>query len=257
MRNAKGNEFVCISVICLFVLLMGVKFLFARDPLIQQVSARRIENGGIIILGKANLPKGTKLMIDLSRSGRPLGQSKVIVNEDGNFSSEPFTNKNKPHISGLYKVTIYSYFTEIWQSDEVLAKVGENGSKLPAAQLVPDDPEFPKAGGHLSVSFDISFPGISLELQAIQAVKDAILTLPEKGRSADPIKNVVALFEKAGGFKAIDWSAKQSSNGTWIVTLNCIDAKKRKQAQWEYNPKTKTVKYLDPLAKILSWLPRE
>jgi hypothetical protein len=122
---------------------------------------------------------------------------------------------------------------------------------------VPEDPELPKAGGYLEVFFGINFPGISLELQAVQTVKDAILTLPEKGRSADPIINVAAYFEKAGGFKTIDWAAKQSSNGLWIVTLNCIDAGKKKQAQWGFFPRPKTVKYIDPLAKLLSWLPRE
>jgi len=254
MKHAKRNGFVCVF---LFLLLGSVNFLLGVESLIQQVSATRTENGGIVILGKAKLPKGTILMIDISRSGPLLGQTKVTVNEEGSFSSEPFTDKNKPHTSGLYKVTITSYFINIWQSDDVLIKVGKNGAKLPPGQLVPDDPEFPKAGGHLEVSFDITFPGLSPELQALQTVKEAILTLPGKGRSADPIKDVVTYFEKAGGFKATGWSAKQSSNGLWIVTLNCIDAGERKQAQWEFNPRTKTVKYLDPLAKLLSWLPRE
>ena len=257
MAKVTRNGHISIFLISLFMLLVSIESLLTADSLIQQISARRIENGGIVIFGKSILPKGTILMIDISRPGRLLGQTKVTVNEQGNFSSEPFTDNNKPHPSGLYKVTITSYFTKIWQSDDVLNKTGESGNKLPSALLLPDDPEFPKAGGHLEVSFDLTFPGVSPELQAIQAVKDARLTLPDKGRSADPIKDVIAYFEKAGGFTAIGWSANQSLNGLWIVTLNCIDAGKRKQAQWEFNPKNKIVKYLDPLAKLLSWLPSE
>jgi len=257
MRKASQTELIFIFVVSLFTLLTVLKSVSAVDSLIQQISTRRIENGGVVILGKAKLPKGTKLMIDLTRSGRLLGQTKVFVNEEGNFSSEPFTDNNKPHPSGIYKVKIYSYFNKMWQTDDVLNKTGENGAKLLPALLVPDDSEFPKAGGHLDVSLDITFPGVSPELQAIQAVKDAILTLPDKGRSADPIKNVIAYFEKAGGFKAIGWAANQSPNGIWIITFNCIDAGQTKKAQWEFNPKTKIVKYLDPLAKLLSWLPAE
>jgi len=254
MKHAKRNGFVCVF---LFLLLGSVNFLPGVESLIQQVSATRTENGGIVILGKTKLPKGTKLMIDISRSGPLLGQTKVTAKEEGSFSSEPFTDKDKPRKSGIYKVTITSYFTEIWQSKDVLIKVGKNGAKLPPGQLVPDDPEFPTAGGHLKVTVDVNFPGISPELQAVQTVKEAILILPGKGRSADPIKDVVAYFVKGGGFKPTGWSAKQSSTGVWIVTLNCIDAGEKKQAQWELNPKTKVVKYLDPLAKLLSWLPRE
>ena len=94
----------------------------------------------------------------------------------------------------------------------------------------------------------------------IDAVKDARLTVQGKGRSADPIRNVVAYFEKgsSGAFTPRAWSAKRSSrSGPWVVTLDCVDGEERKQAQWEYDPKTKTVKYLDPLAKTLSWLPRD
>jgi hypothetical protein len=254
MKNSKRNGIVCVF---LFMLLGGVTFLLGVDSLIQQVSATRTEDGGIIILGKTKLPKGTKLMIDISRSGSLLGQANVTVNEGGSFSSEPFTNKGKPHKSGLYKVTITSHFTSIWQSNDVLLQVGKNGAKLPPGQLVPDDPEFPKAGGHLEVSFDITFPGMSPEQQALHTVWEAVLTVQGKGRSADAIKDVVAYFVKGGGFKPTGWSAKLSSNGVWIVTLNCIDAGEKKQAQWEYNPNTKAVKYLDPLAKLLSWTPSE
>ena len=228
------------------------------NPLLSEISSRRNNNGGIVIFGKISLPKETKLMFDLVRGSSLKGQTDVFVsNDSGYFESGPFTDGGKPHPAGTYKVKIVAYFTKIWQSPKVLAQVGENGSKLPASTLKPDDPEFPKAGGHLEIISDITFPTLSLEIAAIQSVKNAKLTVTGKGQSADPIKNVVAYFEKAGGFKALQWSGKKSSSGAWIITLDCTDAGQRKQAQWEFDQKTKKVKYLDPLSKLLSWLPAE
>ena len=63
-------------------------------------------------------------------------------------------------------------------------------------------------------------------------------------------------FAKAPGFTPRGWSAKRAG-AKWIVTLDCQDGSTRKQAQWEYNPENGKVRYLDPLAKILSWMPAE
>jgi len=42
-----------------------------------------------------------------------------------------------------------------------------------------------------------------------------------------------------------------------LRTIDCIDEKKKKQAQWSFNSKNYEVKYLDSLSKLLSWLPAE
>jgi hypothetical protein len=262
MHFNRRNPLDFLPFLFLLILFFGFKSNIYGQSLIQQISAQRDNNGGIFIIGQAKLPKGTKLMIDIGLGNRLVGQSTVFLNDGGNFKSESFTAGGKPHPAGTYKVTIVSYFTKIWQNSEVIAKVGENGILLPQALLSPDDPEFPNAARHLEASFNvvfskISIPDITSEQQAIKVVQDSILEIPGSGRSADPIKNVVAYFEKAGGFKALKWSAKIGTNGTWIISLDCMDAGKQKQAQWEYNPKTKSVKYLDPLAKLLSWLPAE
>ena len=239
------------------------------ESLIKQIVAQRDANGAILIIGQANLPKGTKIMIDLIRGNKLLGQSTVYLAEEGKFKSDAFTDRGKPYPEGSYKISLMSYFTKIWQSADVLAKVGENGILLPQLLLTPDDPEFPNATKHLEVNLDIVFPKVltpkisskqevvNLDNEIIKAVQEAYLEIPGKGRSADPIIKVVALFEKAGGFKALKWSAKLGAKEKWVITLDCIDAGKQKQAQWEYDPKLKSVKYLDPLAKILSWLPAE
>ncbi len=62
-------------------------------------------------------------------------------------------------------------------------------------------------------------------------------------------------FASGSGFKPLAWSAVVEPNAKWTVTLRCIDGGTEKTAQWEYDIKTKSVKYLDPLAKTLSYVP--
>jgi len=263
MNNINKNRFYLLVVGLLIMPVVSMLMIMfsspsiAKETLVQELSAQRDNNGGITIIGRVKLPKGTKLMLDVKYKNY-FAQDNVIVADNGKFSSVAFSNKNKPCIAGTYDVTVIAYFTKMFgQPSDVIAKVGEGGKLLPITALIPDDPEFPEAGGHLKETRKINFPSLSSELLIIETVKETTLVVTGKGRSADPIKNVVAYFESAGGFKALKWSAKQVPSGVWIVTLDCIDGGNNKQAQWEYNPTTKAVRYLDPLAKLLSWLPSE
>jgi hypothetical protein len=120
---------------------------------------------------------------------------------------------------------------------------------------VPYDPEFPTNSGRLlKIQRQVNFPKLSGEDGAINAVKNAKLIVQGKGKSG---RSVIDIIQKLSNqyFVPLSWSAKQDSpDGPWIVTLNCIDGGKQKTAQWEYNPETETIKYLDPLAKLLSFL---
>ena len=274
----------------------------ASEPIIDQLSARRVESGAVVIGGRANhLPAGTKLAIEILRQGgreifrqdripddwatfapelkgklqkSHYREDDIIVGDDGHFETRPLTMQSGAIWSpGKYRVQIESHFSKAWQSCDVIKQLGvdtdsqcrtsidPNPTKLPASpELVPADPEFPNAGRYLKAPREVAFPALSEDSAVIDTVKNARLTVQGKGRSADPIRNVVAYFEKgsSGAFTPRAWSAKRSSpSGPWVVTLDCVDGEERKQAQWEYDPKTKTVKYLDPLAKTLSWLPRD
>ncbi len=251
-RRHLGQLFT-IGVIAVLVSLSGQ--VYASEPLVSGAAAKRLDNGSIVITGTTQLPVGTQLCVSLPTNARLVGQTKCVVDKGGHFEAGNFTNGGKAWPAGSYKVRVLSYFTKLWQPSHVLAQVGENGARLPPGSLVPDDPEFPKSSGHLDVTVSVTFPEIALNTVVIQAVQESKLNVVGKGRSAFPVKEVVEYFIKGGGFRPLSWSARRQNDDKWVVTLDCIDAGKKKQAQWSYNPKTREVKYLDPLAKLLSWWP--
>lgn len=238
--------------------LITVISLSDTKPLVREVTANRSNDGSITITGVTEFPAGTKLMIDLlARGGRLAGQSTCRVANGGRFVTEGFSNAGRPWPAGSYTVHIVAYFTKMWQTDQVLASVGVNGAHLPTDALVPDDPEFPKAGRHLEVRIAVSFPEVSGETAAIEAVQRSKLVVTGEGKSSGSVKETVDLFARAPGFRPLDWTAVRDARGSWIVSLTCIDGGQRKQAQWSFSPTSRNVKYLDPLAKLLSYLPPE
>lgn len=240
-----------ITVVVILLLTINIWPCMAKGSLIQNLSAKRDNVGGIIISGKIKLPKKTKIWIELPNGG----QAETYVSDNGNFEGGPFTNKGRIYSAGNYKIMITSHFTRYWQSSDILTQVGEGGKLLESSTLIPEDPEFPKGGRYLKESMSVPFPGLEQDQIAIDKVKNAILIVKGKGRSADSIKDVVEYFRSNGGFSPIKWSAKSDKSGAWIVTLDCIDGRQNKQAQWEYDTNLNKVKYLDPLAKLLSWTP--
>lgn len=119
----------------------------------------------------------------------------------------------------------------------------------------PDDPEFPKAARHLDTIRKITIGALTSDVAAIDGVKDAILVVQGRGRSSLSVGKSVDFFVSAGGFKVVGWSTAIGSDGKWVVTLDCIDGVNPKKAKWQYDPRTKAVKYLDPLSKLLSYVP--
>lgn len=97
---------------------------------------------------------------------------------------------------------------------------------------------------------------------AIQAVQNARLEVRGKpGRSGKTVKQSVAWFERLypknspDSFRSIGWSAKPTRGGRWVVTLKLYAQGTKTEAQWEYDPKSGAVGYMDHLSKHLSWVP--
>lgn len=237
------------------VMLTGM-VIVSPGPLVHDVAAVRTADGSIAFAGAADLPAGTKIMIELlSSKGHVNGQTSCTVDPHGRFLTEGFSDGGRAWSPGSYTILVTAYFTNLWQSDGVLATVGVNGTKLRSSALVPDDPDFPKAGGHLQLRIAVSFPPLSASTVAIEAVQRSRLLVVGSGRSSASVKETVDWFAKAPGFRPVAWSAVQSPGDNWVVTLACVDGGQRKTAQWSFDPRTRMVKYLDPLSKLLSYLP--
>lgn len=227
------------------------------SSLVESVEARRDRKGQVMIDGKLLLPSGTKVWVELFslkvQGGKTtLGRAEPHVASGGSFEAGPF---NLPG-PGQYRVQLTAHFNGAWQSPEVLAAVGSNGTKLPKAALKPDDPEFPQTGGHLEYSRSVKVGELSADLQAIEAVKSAKLFVQGKGRAVDTVAEIVKFFNAPGTeFYPGEWSADLAANGKWKVSLQHRWGKEQKTANWEYDPQTKQVKYLDPESKMLSWIP--
>jgi hypothetical protein len=248
----------------------------AAESLIGKVSAERTA-GGLNIVGTIQkVPLGTKMRVEIVRKeGRGLKPRDkpsidTIVAPDGSFRANLSNRDGSAFSAGTYTVQITAMFNSGWQSVEVLKKAGveldsqgrssitTDPKALPQTpDFKPFDPEFPRAGRYIEVRREVTVTALRADAAAIEAVKNARLTVQGRGRSALPVGKSVELFASAPGFKPKGWSAVQEQRGKWTVTLDCVDGDKETKAQWEYDPKTKVVKYLDPVAKALSYVPPE
>ena len=227
------------------------------NSVITDISATRNSSGAVVISGSTLLPPGTKLGVERrSPAGKTEGRSNALVDGTGNFYSEPFSDNGNSPKQGPQEIGLVSYFTEVWQPESVLSLTGIGGANLSPMALKADDPEFPDAGKHLDESRTVTFPPIPEDVIAINEVKSARLYVQGKGRASETIGEIVAYWENFPGYSMSGWSAKQDAE-KWTVTLGFETGAESKEAQWEYDPATGEVKYLDPMSKILSWMPAE
>ena len=229
----------------------------------------------LIVTGKTQgLPSGTKLWVEITRlpghapsAGGPMDDH-VFVAADGTFKATMSKPDRVSFAPGTYDIKITSIFNSGWQSVDVLRRAGvqldtrgrsdllTNPTAIPESpDFKPDDPEFPKATRHLEAIQKITVGALTSDVAAIDGVKDAILVVQGRGRSSLSVGKSVDFFVSAGGFNVVGWSAAIGSDGKWVVTLDCIDGANPKKAKWQYDPGTKAVKYLDPLSKLLSYVP--
>ena len=227
------------------------------QSLLSSIDVIRETDGSITVRGVSLLPPKAQIWVErVSPSGQNLGQAKTVVGTGGAFIAAGFADEGRPIAPGRGAFEIRSHFNAFWQPEEVLNVVGLGGSKLPRAVITPDDPEFPDQGGHWVEKREVVFPEIAPETIAIERVKAAKLDVQGQGRSPTAVNGVVAWYASNPGFAVRGWSAQQSGE-KWIVTLDCSDGGQPKQARWEYDPASGSVRYLDPLSKILSWLPND
>ena len=224
--------------------------------LIREMSATRNADGTVTVSGILSLPPDTKILISrLSSAAKIQGQIQTVVVAGGAFSAGPFSDKGKAPIAGPQSIEIISFFNPAWQqAPSVLALVGEDGKKLPTSAVRLNDPEFPHLGGHVDEIRIVQVPTIGEDISAIEHVKKSKLFVQGNGQAVDTVEFIVGWMQKAGGFSPTKWSATRHGS-KWTVTLDCQDGGSQKQAQWEYDPASKKVRYLDPLSKNLSWLP--
>jgi hypothetical protein len=227
--------------------------------LVGGVAVSRNAEGGLIVTGNVALPPGTKIWVENidPKTGANLGQDDVIIQPGGSFTSDSFTHGDSAWSAGPGRIEITAMFNSSWQTPDVQAQIGgESGAKLPQSALVPDDPEFPNGARHLDEFYALTFPPLSDQAKAIEHVKLATLSTPDGGTSSAPVGQVINYYIQAdnGATKGLSWTATEQA-GKWDVACTYIDAQQQKTANWEYDSVTKKVRYLDPNAKLLSWLP--
>jgi len=231
----------------------------------------------MLISGKTeNLPSGTKIWVEIIQQpghaqihGEGPMDENVVIADDGSFRAKISTPTGAPFTTGDFRIRITSFFSSVWQSADVLSKAGVTGldnlgrsdvytdpRAIPnSPDFKPDDPEFPKASRHLEAIREVHLGPIPADHAAIAAVKGATLVVAGRGRSSMSVGRSVDFFASAPGFTPLTWSAVAEPNGKWTVTLHSIDGGKEETAQWAYDSNTKSVKYLDPRAKTLSYVP--
>ncbi len=236
--------------------------------IVESIEAERLDDGGIAFVGKIHLPKGTEFKLTLRKSGNDAiqGQANFNLTNGGKFLTVPFTNKGEPHKAGNYRVELLAHFNAAWkQPPDTMKVVGKKGLALPENLSIPNDKEFPEQGRYIEVNENVRFPRLTPKYVALHAVKNARLTLPDQGKSAETVESVVNFFHNNctqfpsvfKGCKVFGWHADEDENGAWIVTLKYQDSGKPTEAKWQYSPKTRAVKYIDYNAKLLSWSPAE
>jgi len=231
---------------------------------------------GLTISGMTNgLPAGTKMWVEIIHQPggpkKPISgpqDDKVIIAVDGRFRANLSNRDGSVFRPGSYTIMITAYFNSGWQTVDVLRKAGVEldsqgrSSVRTDPKAIPesldfetDDPEFPKVGRHLKILREVKLGAVTADQAAIDAVTGATLLVQGRGRSRLAVGKSVDLFASMGGFKPIAWSAALGPDAKWVVTLDCIDGEKQEKAQWSYDQASKVVRYLNPLAKTLSYTP--
>jgi hypothetical protein len=285
-----GNDRAILRAALTLVLMLGIygpvqavaRNAAASGSLLGPLTAQRTADGMTISGTIRNIPAGTKMWVEIIHE--PGGPEKpvsgpeddhVIVNSDGKFQAtilqaSILNPSGAAFRSGTYRIMIESHFSSGWQTIEVLRKAGveldsqgrsdiyTDPKSIPESpDFKPNDTEFPKAGRYLSVTREVNLGSLPADQTAVEAVKSAILLVQGEGLSSLPVGKSVEWFAKAGGFKPVAWSAQLGPDGKWVITLDCIDGEKPTKAQWSYDPKSNTVRYLDHLAKTVSYVPAD
>jgi hypothetical protein len=244
----------------------------------------REPDGAIVISGTTNLPNGLKMWVEIESGHLPLGAPKVVASDEavyvknGSFQTAPlwlevpnttFTKKGwpagvsvdvrqRPLPQGSNKVHFESFFNNAWQTDAVLAVIGNNeGKNLKGAILKPTDSDVTNSPKTLDYRQTLILPTLSPEGKAINLVRGSVLSVPEKGRSAGDIQANLDLFLASPGMTLGNgWNTRALTSSYYEVSYDFIDGSEgEKQAIWTANLVTGAVKYVNESAKLFSWTP--
>ncbi len=218
-----------------------------------QPAIERGPEGELYVLGTANFPDGMKMSVAL---GPKKAVRDAFVN-GGKFRSGPLY-QDAPAVSGRQPLEIIAYFNGAWQNQSVLSILGDGGKNLHGALFKSTDPDVVDSDKILDARFTLSVPPLTPEANAIMIVKKAILTVPDKGKSAADIEDNIKEFESPGTgvARGKGWSAAPSGAGQYNIKYDFIDGSAgEKQAIWSVNLATKQVSYVNEAAKLFSWTP--
>src|SRR5690348_1521710 len=220
---------------------------FQITPIVERGS-----QGEIYISGTTNFPDGMKMWVILG----PRKAQQTAFIQNGRFRSGALYPDTP--VMGKQPLEITAYFNAAWQNPTVLGELGEGGKNLKGALFRQTDPDVIDSDKILDAKFVVTLPPILPQTEAISLVKRAILTVPDKGRSATDIEKNIALFEQPGGGVTVakGWAAIRTSPDSFNVLYDFNDGTSgEKQAIWSANLKTRQVKYVNEAAKLFSWTP--
>lgn len=276
-------------------------------------AAIRNSKDGTVITGTTNLPDGTKLGIELIPKGK-LEVAPMLVEDDldvfvnsGEFHSRSFsaatykeynaaldsavkagtiteaeaTRVRKKEVEeaplppGKQKVRIFTYFTKMWQTQEILDIVGEGGSKLKSSAIIRlEDAQLIDSDKVLDYTADLVIPPLvntpakveqkssdsTAESKAIKTVKNAVLIV-NGSRSSMNVNDGFEWYCSLGMGTSVGdgWSAKKIGNDTYRVSLDFLNKVagnwQHDKAIWDVNLRTKKVLYRNMYSKGFSWIP--
>ena len=171
--------------------------------------AERGQDGQIFLSGSTNLPDGIKIGVEIqdmkweesfkdfqgrTRRGTGLSQDMSIIVDSGHFRSQGFRVKNTPYPPGPHKVHFFAYFNGVWQNNDILKLVGAGGKKLRGKIFKKSDPDVIDSDLTLDYTSSVLFPPMSQETVAINIVKNAILTVPDRGRSSMTVEKAIEWY---------------------------------------------------------------
>jgi hypothetical protein len=235
--------------------------------------AERNQDGQIFLSGSTNLPDGMKLGVEIPDitwkenfkdfQGRTslatrISQDMEMIVQGGHFRSLGFLEKDTPYSAGPHKVHFFAYFNGAWQNKDILKLVGDGGKKLKGKIFKKEDSDIIDSDLIVDYVVTTSFPPMSQETRAIDIVKKAILTIPDRGRSSMTVEDGIKWFmgPNTGVTPGKGWSAKVDTGNSYTVTFDFTDASAgESQAIWSVDLVPRKVRYVNKYAKFFSYIP--
>ncbi len=104
-----------------FEVLPDTAGLSVGGPIVDSLTAARMDGGALRVFGTANLPDGTRLQISVrpAGGGSSVAMSQVEV-QDHHFTTPPLMGDLGPLPPATYRFEVLAHFTADWQPVQVL-----------------------------------------------------------------------------------------------------------------------------------------